>query len=165
MFKATLTASLLLAAPALAQDVASGDASKGEAVFKQCAACHVVENDAGEVLAGRAGKVGPNLYGVSGRTLGTYPDFRYSKSMVAAGEAGTVWNEENFAGYVKDPTGWLKELLDDKRARGNMAFKLRSEEDAANVWAYVTSLDPDAGAGAEDAAADSSEEPAEKAAE
>jgi len=149
MFKSTLTATatatMLLAAPAFAQDVASGDAAAGESVFNQCQACHVVKNDEGETLAGRNGQVGPNLYGVSGRTLGSVEDFRYSKSMVAAGEAGMEWNEENFVGYVQDPTGWLKEKLDDNRARGNMAYKLRSDEDAANVWAYITSLDPEAG--------------------
>ncbi|MEX1235958.1 MAG: c-type cytochrome [Roseovarius sp.] len=146
MFKATLTATVLLAAPAFAQDVASGDAEAGESIFNQCQACHVVENDDGEVLAGRNGQVGPNLYGISGRTLGSVEGFRYSKSMAAAGEdEGLEWNEENFVGYVQDPTGWLKEQLDNNRARGNMAYKLRSEEDAANVWAYIVSLDPEAG--------------------
>ena len=146
MFRSALITTALLAAPAYAQDAPSGDAAAGESVFNQCQACHVVENGDGEVLAGRAGKVGPNLYGVSGRTLGSVEDFRYSKAMVAAGEeAGLEWNEENFVGYVQDPTGWLKEKLDDNRARGNMAYKLRSEEDAANVWAYIVSLDPEAG--------------------
>ncbi|WP_281968236.1 c-type cytochrome [Roseovarius nanhaiticus] len=146
MFRSALITTALLAAPAYAQDAPSGDAAAGESVFNQCQACHVVENGDGEVLAGRNGKVGPNLYGISGRTLGSVEDFRYSKSLVAAGEeAGLEWNEENFVGYVQDPTGWLKEKLDDNRARGNMAYKLRSEEDAANVWAYIVSLDPEAG--------------------
>jgi cytochrome c len=43
---------------------ASGDAAAGEAVFRQCAACHNVVNDAGDVLAGRPNmRTGPNLYG------------------------------------------------------------------------------------------------------
>lgn len=143
MFKATLAAAALIAAPSFAQDIASGDASAGEGVFSQCAACHVVTNDDGETLAGRNGRIGPNLYGVAMRTLGTYPDFRYSDSMVEAGEQGMVWDEENFVGYVQDPTGWLKEALDDNRARGKMAFRLRSEEDAVNLYAYLVSIGPE----------------------
>lgn len=143
MLKAILFTSAILAAPAYAQDVASGDAAAGEDVFKQCIACHVVTNDEGETLAGRNSKVGPNLYGVALRTLGTSPDFRYGKSMVEAGEAGNVWNEENFVGYVQEPTDWLRDILDDKRARGKMAYKVRSEEDAANVYAYLVSIGPE----------------------
>ncbi len=127
----------LCAAPALAQE---GDADAGEQVFNQCAACHVVTDDEGETLAGRAGRTGPNLYGVPGRTAGTVEDFRYSSSMEEAGEAGLAWNEEDFVAYVQDPTGFLREYLDDSGARGKMAFKLRSEEDAHNMWAYLTAL-------------------------
>ncbi|MFD0858451.1 c-type cytochrome [Roseovarius aquimarinus] len=142
MIRSLAITSVLLATPAFAQDMASGDAEAGEGVFKQCAACHVVENEAGETLAGRNGKVGPNLYGIAMRTLGTYPEFRYSDALVELGEGGAVWDEENFVGYVQDPTGWLREELDNNRARGKMAYKLGSEEDARNVYAYLASLGP-----------------------
>ncbi|WP_102109681.1 c-type cytochrome [Oceaniglobus roseus] len=134
-------AAMLLSAPAFAQD-ATGDAAAGEKVFNQCQACHVVQNDAGEVLAGRNGKVGPNLYGLPGRKAGSVEGFRYGDSMVAAGEKGLNWDEEHFVKYVQDPTGFLREYLDDSSARGKMAFKLRKEEDATNVWAYIASLSP-----------------------
>lgn len=146
MFRSALITTALLAAPAYAQDAPSGDAAAGESVFNQCQACHVVENGEGEVLAGRNGKVGPNLYGISGRTIGSVDGFRYSKSLASVGEEmDMAWDEEKFVGYVQDPTGWLKEVTDNSRARGNMAYKLRSDEDAANVWAYIVSLDPEAG--------------------
>ena len=159
MYKSSyLALALMIAGPAFAQDqmaAPTGDAAAGDTIFnRQCVACHVVENEAGETIAGRNAHVGPNLYGVAGRTLGTYPDFRYGDSMKAAGEAGTVWTEENFVGYVQDPTGWLKATLDDKRARGKMMFQLRSEEDAHNVYAYLVSVGPEqTDAGAADAAA------------
>ena len=136
----TLAATALFAAPVFAEAHMSGDADAGESVFNQCQACHVVTNDEGETLAGRAGRTGPNLYGLQGKTAGTVEDFRYSDSMVAAGEAGLEWDEENFVAYVQDPTGFLREYLDDNGARGKMSFKLRSEEDAANVYAYIVSL-------------------------
>ena len=139
-----LTAALgLLAAPVLAESHASGDAAAGEEAFgKQCVTCHVVVNEAGETLAGRNARTGPNLYGVAGRTLGSLDDFRYGKSLVEAGEAGNVWTEENFVGYVQDPTSWLSETLDNKRARGKMSYKVRDEADAINLYAFLASIGP-----------------------
>ncbi len=37
----------------------------------------------------------------------------------------------------------LRDYLGDDKARSGMSFKLRSEEDAANVWAYLVSLAPE----------------------
>lgn len=131
----------LAAAPAFAQDSkTSGDPAAGEKVFNQCQACHVIKNDEGETLAGRSGRTGPNLFDLEGRQAGTVEDYRYSNALVEAGEAGLEWNEEDFVAYVQDPTGFLRKFLDDQGARGKMSLKLRSEEDAANVWAYITSL-------------------------
>jgi len=141
----TLAAALaLLSAPAFAQTEASiptGDAEAGAALFeRQCVACHVAANEAGEVLAGRNAQVGPNLYGVEGRTPGIYPDFEYSDAMIAYGETGVVWSEENFVAYVLDPTDFLREALEDRRARGKMAFQVRAEEDAISLYAYLYAL-------------------------
>jgi cytochrome c len=59
----------------------------GEAVFRQCAACHNVVNDAGEVLAGRPNmRTGPNLYGVAGETFGDIEGFRWSPGLQALNE-------------------------------------------------------------------------------
>ncbi|KAA9006884.1 c-type cytochrome [Histidinibacterium aquaticum] len=136
----------LLAAPALAQDGPAGDASAGQEIFdRNCVACHVVVDDSGETLAGRNAQTGPNLYGVAGRQVASIEDFRYSDSLAQVGAEDGLdmeWNEEHFVAYVQDPTGWLREVLDDRRARGKMAFQLRSEEDAQNVYAYLHSLAP-----------------------
>ena len=129
----------LCAAPlaAQAQD-ASGDAAAGEEAFSQCVSCHVVEDESGEVLAGRGAQTGPNLYGVAMRQAGVVEGFRYSDSMVEAGEAGMVWDEANFAPYLQDPTGHLREVLDDRRARGKMTYRLRGgDEEALNIYAYL----------------------------
>lgn len=135
----SLVAATLLAAPAFAQS-ASGDAAKGEKVFNQCQACHVVAAPDGTVLAGRNGKVGPNLYGLPGRKAAAAEDFRYSKGLHEAAEDGLVWNEENFVQYVQDPTKFLQDFTGDKKARAAMMFKIRKEEDAQNVYAYLASL-------------------------
>jgi cytochrome c len=139
----TLTALAVLglaATPLLAE----GDAANGEKVFKQCQTCHVVAAPDGTLLAGKAGKTGPNLYGVVGRPAGSYPDFNYGDSMLAANAKGLVWNEEEIVAYVHDPSAFLKEYLGDPKARGKMTFKLAKEQDAHDVVAYLISLAPPA---------------------
>lgn len=132
----------VLAAPAFADGhAASGDAAAGQEQFdRQCVSCHVVADADGNVLAGRAAKTGPNLYGVAGMTPGSVEGFRYGKSIVEYGETGAVWVEENFVSYVMDPTGYLREALDDNRARAKMSYKVREAEDATNIYAYLASL-------------------------
>lgn len=140
--KLTAAALALLAAPAFAQDAPTGDAAAGEKVFGKCQTCHVIANEAGEVLGGKNSKTGPNLYGLPGRVAGTYPEFKYGESIVALGATGFAWNEADFVTYVADPGKFLKEKLDDKSAKSKMSFKLPKEEDAKNVWAYISSLSP-----------------------
>jgi len=135
-----------LAAPAFAQDIEAGAKT-----FNQCQTCHVVANEAGEVLAGKNAKTGPNLYGLPGRVVGSYPEFKYGESIVAVGAAGQVWDEANFVEYVQDPAKYLKAKLGDDKAKSKMAFKLKKPEDAANLWAFISSLSPAAAAPAEGA--------------
>ena len=112
---------------------ASGDAEAGEAAFNQCKSCHMIQNADGEDIV-RGGRTGPNLWGVVGRVAGSYDDFRYSDPLVAVGEAGYKWDEEGFVAYVQDPTGWLRDKLDDNGARSKMSFRVRKEEDAEMVY-------------------------------
>jgi cytochrome c len=144
-------AAVLLAAPAFADGhAATGDAAAGEEQFnRQCVACHVVVDADGEILAGRNARTGPNLYGVAGRQLGTYEDFRYGDSIVELGETGQVWTEEAFVGYVQDPTAWLREALDNNRARGKMAYRVRDEAEAVDIFAYLATFSAEEGAEAE----------------
>lgn len=133
----------IVTAPAFADGHASGDAEAGEKAFRQCKSCHsVVNTDTDETLI-KGGKTGPNLWGIVGATAGTNADFkRYKDSIVAAGEAGLVWDEAQFVEYVQDPTKFLRATLDDNKARSGMTFKVRKEEDAVNLWAYLASVSP-----------------------
>ncbi|MEM0948294.1 MAG: c-type cytochrome [Pseudomonadota bacterium] len=142
--RATILAAIIAAlnTPAFAAGHASGDAAAGEKVFNQCQTCHVVQDIDGNTLAGRNAKTGPNLYGLPGRIVGSVDGFRYGDSIVEVGEAGTAWDEASFVAYVQNPKAWLEEELGG-RARSKMAFRLRSEEDAADVWAYIASLSPE----------------------
>jgi cytochrome c len=154
----TLTAIALasLAAPALAQDIEAGAKT-----FNQCQTCHVVANEAGEVLAGKNAKTGPNLYGLPGRAVASYEGFKYGDSILALGATGAVWDEANFVEYVQDPAKYLKAKLGDDKAKSKMAFKVKKPEDATNLWAFISSLSPAAAAAP---AADAAAAPAEGAA-
>lgn len=137
MTKFSLIAGLALAA--LAAPAFAGDAAKGETEFKKCKACHSIVADDGTAIV-KGGKVGPNLYGVIGRQIGSVADFKYGASLVAAGSDGSVWDEAQLAAYVADPTAWLKTKLADEAAKSSMSFKLaKGGEDVA---AYLASVKP-----------------------
>ena len=100
-----------------------------------------------------------------GRAAGTVEGTRYGKSLVAAGEAGLVWDEEQMVAYLLDPKKFLQTYLDDSKARSKMSFKMRAdkkngltaEESAAAMVAFLAEIGPElaveeeADAGAEDA--------------
>ena len=117
---------ILAAAPALAQD-----AAEGEKVFRKCAACHEVGEDA-------KAKVGPVLNNMFGKPAGSNEEFasKYSKAMKEAGEGGLVWTPETVAQYLEKPRDFIK---------GNrMAFAgLRKEEERSNVVAYLLQFSPE----------------------
>jgi len=117
----------------------AGDIDAGENAFQsQCQNCHNVTNDEGELLAGRANvRTGPNLYGVLGREPGSVEGFRYGASLVEVGESGVVWDEEEMVAYLLDPTSYLREALDDRRARSQMSFRVRDEDTARDIIAFL----------------------------
>lgn len=142
-----IVAATTLALPAFADGhsvdlTATGDVEAGEKAFRQCISCHVVQNDEGDVLAGRNAKTGPNLFGIVGHKFGSVEDFRYSDiNQLAASMEGLIVNEEVFVPYVQDPTAYLREVTGDN-GRSKMTYKVRSEEDAVNLYAYLASLSP-----------------------
>lgn len=115
---------------------AEGDAAAGEKDFKKCKSCHTIASPEGEVIF-KGGKTGPNLYGVVGRTAGTYEGFKYGKSIVDAGAAGLVWDADNLAAYIRDPKGFLKETTGDSKAKSKMTFKWGKPE---NIIAYLATF-------------------------
>lgn len=124
----------LAASPALA----AGDAATGEKAFKKCQACHsIIKPDGTAVFKG--GKVGPNLFGVIGRTAGS-TDFAYGDSTKALGATGFVWDAASISEYLLDPSAFLKQKLSDPSAKSKMTFKLaKGGEDIA---AYLASVAP-----------------------
>jgi cytochrome c len=90
MIKHTLI--VLAATGALASSFAQADFNRGEKLFEECRACHVVERG--------ASGVGPSLYGVMGRRAGVLDDFRYSPALK---KSGITWSKQTLDAYVLDP--------------------------------------------------------------
>ena len=100
--------------------LAMGDLAHGEKVFKKCTACHQIE-------AGGKNMIGPNLWGVIGRTSGSISDYKYSKAMIAHGK---VWSFEEMNSYLIKPQAHIKGT--------KMAFAgLRKEKDRASVILFM----------------------------
>jgi cytochrome c len=86
-------AAILLAgaAPATAQD-----ASKGEAVFKRCRACHAIGPAA-------QNKAGPALTGIVGKKIASVPGFNYSDAMKEEAAKGGAWTEAKLTAFLQSP--------------------------------------------------------------
>ncbi|QFT91717.1 Cytochrome c-552 [Roseovarius sp. THAF9] len=116
------------------------DVGAGERVFGKCKACHQAEDG--------ANGVGPHLYGVVGRDIGSVGG--YSSYSGALSEAGDVWTPENLYAFLENPSGWAPGT--------SMGYAgLKKPEDRANLIAYLDQTDGDmtevaAGEGAEETA-------------
>jgi cytochrome c len=106
----------------IGQLLALGDLAHGEKVFKKCSACHMI-------ASGGKNMIGPNLWGVIGRTAGSISDYKYSKAMTAYAKQ---WNFEEMNSYLIKPQAYIKGT--------KMAFAgLRKEKDRASVILYLNS--------------------------
>ena len=100
--------------------MAMGDISSGEKIFKKCAACH-------SIIKGGKNAIGPALYNVVGRKVGSVEDYKYSKALAAYEKE---WTLEELNGYLTKPAKWIKGT--------KMAFAgLRKEADRASVIKYL----------------------------
>ena len=99
---------------------AMGDVAHGEKVFKKCKACHSIN-------AGGGNKIGPKLWNVMFRPIGSIADYKYSKALSSYGKE---WSWEEMNGFLIKPSAWIK---------GNkMGFAgLKNERDRASVILYL----------------------------
>lgn len=134
----TLTATLSAAAGH------AGDPEAGVRLYaRHCAACHMLAAPDGTTVM-RGGPSGPNLFGIVGQPAGEVAGFtRYGRDLVAAGEAGLIWDAETLDAYLADPRAALREALDDPRASSRMVFRLRSDSDRRDIIAYLETLRAD----------------------
>ena len=102
---------------------ADADPAAGEKVFRKCRACHKIEE-------GKNG-VGPSLWGVVGREIGSVDGFKYSDALMAL--EGT-WTATELSAFLEKPR--------DYAPGTKMAYAgLRKEADRINLIAYLNEAD------------------------
>jgi cytochrome c len=141
-------------APVVAQDppiatlLASANVAAGETAAKKCAACH-------NFVEGAGSKVGPDLYNIVDRLIGSAEGFKYSGVMQTAHDEGKKWTYEHLYTFLKSPKADMPGTA--------MGFAgISKTEERANLIAYLRTLshspvplpEPEAAAPAEAAPAE-----------
>ncbi|WP_239031762.1 c-type cytochrome [Paroceanicella profunda] len=99
--------------------VAQADPANGEKQFSKCKSCHKLEEG--------ANGVGPSLYHIVGRDMGSLPGFNYSSGMA---EAEGEWTAEKIAHFLHKPKDFVPGT--------KMSFAgFRDYQDGADVAAYL----------------------------
>ena len=104
--------------------LAKADQEKGMAAAKACAACHAFEK-------GGANKVGPHLWDIVGRKMGSAEGFAYSDGFKAMGDK--PWDLDSLNTWLKAPKEFVKGT---KMAFGGIS----NDQKRADVLAYLNSL-------------------------
>ena len=100
--------------------LAMGDLETGSKIWRKCKACHSSAQDGGN-------KIGPKLWNVMFRPIGSITDYKYSKALSSYGKQWT-WEEMN--GFLIKPSKWIPQ--------NKMGFAgLKSEKDRASVILYL----------------------------
>lgn len=111
-----LGATLLLGCAAASQGTAADPVAPKS--YAQCQGCHAYKK-------GAAHGIGPNLYGILGRKVGSAKGYAYSS---AARKASFAWTEKRLGALIANPKGYKKTL--PKAAHGwraNAAEALKRE--------------------------------------
>lgn len=107
----------------IASYLAAADVAAGQAFSKKCSACHNFEKGAGS-------KVGPELFGVAGRAIASFPGFAYSDAMKAK---GGNWTDQHLSDFLEKPKAFVPGT--------KMVFAgIKKPEDRANLIAYLKTL-------------------------
>ncbi len=112
-------------AAAVVAQVASADAENGEGVFRRCGACHAKDKSAKST-------VGPNLWGVVGRTRASLDDYASKYSDALKSKSGE-WTYADLAEFVHKPLTYLPGTA--------MKFPgIKDPSDIADLLAYLRTL-------------------------
>lgn len=104
----------------LSEQLNTADLAKGKKLFKKCKSCHTINR-------GGKKKVGPNLYGVVGRSVATADGFKYSKALT---NFGGEWTLERLDTFLKKPKVAVKGT--------KMSFAgLKKPADRVNLIAFL----------------------------
>lgn len=104
---------------ALADDIAPGDAVRGQEVYERCAACHSPDVD----------RIGPHHRGVVGRKAGSVPGYDYSDGLR---KSQIVWSARTLNRWLTDPQAFVP--------GAKMFFRVSDPTQRADVIAYLATL-------------------------
>ena len=100
--------------------LAMGSIDHGKKIFSACKTCHSIKEGGGN-------KIGPALWGVLGRSIGSIDDYKYSKAFA---EFGGEWNLETMNSFLIKPKDYIKGT--------KMSYAgLKKEKDRASVILYL----------------------------
>ena len=111
----------------IAQRLKEASAARGEQAAHKCGACHTF----GE---GQPAHVGPNLRGVVGRKVATFPGFAYSDALKTL---GGIWTDARIDTFITKPQAYAPGT--------KMGFPGDPDpKDRADIIAYLNSISPGA---------------------
>ena len=117
---AMATAGLMIAGTAMA---AEGDVEEKQ--FRKCKACHKTEDG--------AKGVGPHMFGVVGRAVGSVDGYNYSSGMMDYAGDGAVWDAARLDAYLAKPK--------DEGPGTKMAFAgIKKEDQRADLICYLETI-------------------------
>ena len=105
--------------------LAIGSVEAGAKKFSQCKSCHSIKKDGGN-------KIGPALWSVLGRPLGTVSDYKYSKALSAF---GGEWNFETMNAFLIKPKKYISGTkmsyagIKDEKERASVLLYLNQNSD------------------------------------
>lgn len=103
--------------------LASADAGKGEKTFRKCKSCHTTDK-------GGKNRVGPNLWDIVGRGIGSVSRYRFSGAMK---DKGGNWTYQDLDAFLNNPKGFVKGT--------KMSFSgVKEAGDRAALIVYLRSL-------------------------
>ena len=101
--------------------MASANVEAGQNAAKACGACHNFAKGAGA-------KVGPDLYGVVDRNIGSEPGFSYSSALQQRNSE--KWTFQNLYEWIKNPKTFIP--------GNNMGFAgIKNPQERANIIAFL----------------------------
>ncbi len=112
--------------PSVKHLIGNADRGRGETLAGACKACHSLENN-GQVQANE----GPPLWGVLGRTIGSYDGYEYSTAFSAT---SGVWDYDNLNSFLGRPREYIPGT---KMDLDGVWF----DQDRADLISYLRTLD------------------------